>query len=375
MTTLPRAGAYRSGSSESPPSVVARFRRRAVRLAALVVALVLVGCSSSAASSSGRAARLWVLPGAGRTVYLDAFRSATRDIRIEICVLEDPQILAGVARAIRRGVRVRVIVDRSKYAALAAERANLAATVVGRGAELHVSNPVFPRSFPKVIIVDHRKVVVGSACLDQATFAGYRDFATVTTEPATVSALGDLFENDWSATAAPGAPAPPFDPTPPIRVRGLLVGPYNAATGLVDLYASARTTLDVYTELLGNPTLEAALVAAVRRGVRVRLVAPAAVNGATPDVAATQTSAIGALARAGVVVRTSRSAGSASSPYLHARAAIVDGRVAYLGSISLSPDSATVNREVGTIVSQRPFVASLRRQFDRDFAALATGGP
>ena len=63
-----------------------------------------------------------------------------------------------------------VIVDSGKYAALKSERDNLAAYVTGAGGELHLSNPIFPRSFPKVILLDQRTAIVGSACLDTTTF-------------------------------------------------------------------------------------------------------------------------------------------------------------------------------------------------------------
>ena len=52
---------------------------------------------------------------------------------------------------------------------------------------------------------------------------------------------------------------------------------------------------------------------------------------------------------------------------MHARAALVDGKVAYLGSISLSPDSTTVNREMGLIVRQKSAVRKLSAQFESDY--------
>jgi len=66
--------------------------------------------------------RLTVLPDDGRDLYFSAIDAATDQIRIEICVLEDPQILQHLQAALSRGVRVRVIVDRGKYSALDAEQ-------------------------------------------------------------------------------------------------------------------------------------------------------------------------------------------------------------------------------------------------------------
>src|SRR5258708_14724445 len=50
---------------------------------------------------------LTVLPEDGRELYFHSIDTAKDEIRIEICVLEDPQILEHVQTALRRGVKVR----------------------------------------------------------------------------------------------------------------------------------------------------------------------------------------------------------------------------------------------------------------------------
>jgi phosphatidylserine/phosphatidylglycerophosphate/cardiolipin synthase-like enzyme len=349
---------------------------------ALLLALVAVVVAVAAHAEGGQApvthaanqtppGALTVLPEDGRSLYLGAIDAARREISIEICVLEDPQILQHVQRALQRGVHVRALVDRGKYQAVGAERTNLARFVTASGGELHLSNPMFPRSFPKVILVDAATVVYGSACLDETTFAQYRDFAQSTSDPRLFGALHDLFENDWTSSAAPGVTPPAFAPTPPLTDDDLIVSPVNASARMTALYQSARTTLDVYTELLGNRSLESELVAAVKRGVRVQVITPVAVNGATRSQQTLQTGSIAALRRAGVAVHVSGPQESAQRPYMHARAAVVDGRTAYLGSISLSPDSTTTNREVGLILDDPATVTKLGAQFASDFQSLA----
>jgi phosphatidylserine/phosphatidylglycerophosphate/cardiolipin synthase-like enzyme len=310
---------------------------------------------------------LTVLPEDGRGMYFRAIDAARREIRIEICVLEDPQILARLEAALHRGVRVRVIVDRGKYGELPSERANLAQYLTAAGGELHLSHPSFPRSFPKIILIDSHLVVYGSACLDQTTFARYRDFAHSSTNGPLLRELHRLFENDWAYSAPVGQVPPPFNPTPWIFARDLIVSPVNGADRLVRFYQDARRTLDVYTELLGNPVLESQLAAAVARGVRVRLIAPIAVNGGGPDVQELQMASLVALAAAGVEVHVSGPGETAELPYMHARAAVVDGEIAYLGSISLSPDAVAFNRETGVIVREPAVVRRLGQQFESDY--------
>jgi cardiolipin synthase A/B len=311
--------------------------------------------------------RLTVLPEDGRTLYFQAIDAAKNEIRIEICVLEDPQILQHIQEALSRGVKVRAIVDRGKYLALESEQQNLALYLTSVGGQLHLSNPIFPRSFPKIVLVDSSLLVYGSACLDETTFLQYRDFATTNTDPQILFQLESLFENDWTYSAEVGQQPPPFNPTSPISQSNLMISPVNSADHLVRLYQKARRTLDVYTELLGNLTLESELFAAAKRGVRVKLIAPIQVNGATPEIQQLQTDSLKALAAAGVDVHVSGPDESAQMPYMHARAAVVDGKISYLGSISLSPNSITFNREMG-LISKQPFlVRALEAQFESDY--------
>ena len=310
---------------------------------------------------------LAVLPDDGREIYFEAFDAARREIRIEICVLEDPLVLQRLKEAIDRGVRVRVIVDHGKYEALPSEQVNLAAYLTGPGGQLHLSNPIFPRSFPKVILIDERFALIGSACLDTTTFAQYRDYAYVTDEPGIVKDLSRLFENDWRHSAFPGQSFPTYNPTPVITHPDLIVSPVNAAYRLVAFIQNAQGTLDVTSELLGDPTLESELAAAAAKGVRVRLIAPETVNGGSQDVQQLQLSSLSALKAAGIHIHVTRPPESPESPYMHARTAVADGTRAYLGSISLSPDSPTYNREVGLILDDTHFVRTLQNQFEMDF--------
>jgi phosphatidylserine/phosphatidylglycerophosphate/cardiolipin synthase-like enzyme len=60
---------------------------------------------------------------------------------------------------------------------------------------------------------------------------------------------------------------------------------------------------------------------------------------------------------------------------MHARAAIIDGRIAYLGSVSLSPDSITFNREMGLISQQPLLIHGLEAQFQSDYLSRTKSYP
>lgn len=344
---------------------MSRNRGLASRLhAALAVIVACLLCTGAATADTLR-----VLPEVGRTEFLQAFAEARTRIRIEICVLEDPQILAGLKQALERGVKVQVIVDRGKYEALQPERTNLANYVVASGGELHLSNAIFPRSFPKIILIDGRKFIMGSACLDTTTFQQYRDYFVVSYDRAVFRDLSALFDNDWQYSSVPGGDEVPFNPTPQLTAAPLAVGPVNAASRLTTFIQYARRSLDVTTELLGNAALESELVAAVRRGVAVRLISPLCVNGATPDIRTLQNASLKRLQENGVQVHVTGPGQTFQKPYMHARSMLADGGRLYIGSISFSPDSSTFNREAGLFMYDWAAVAVYRSRFNQDFAA------
>ena len=318
-------------------------------------------------SLSAYADSLIILPQDGRTPYFEAFAQAQHEIRIEICVLEDPLILQSLQQALLRGVRVKVNVDRGKYNALPIEQLNLALYLTSTGGELHLSNPIFPRSFPKVIIIDDFLVIIGTACLDSTTFSQYRDYAYISHSASIIKSMSQLFENDWSYSAPPNLYVPDFNPTPPITQLDILISPVNSSSKLVSFIQSAQNTLDITSELLGNPTLESELAKSATTGVRVRLIAPEIVNSSTPSEQALQIASLQKLRRAGIDVHVTQNPQSFNFPYMHARTAIADGCVAYLGSISLSPDSITFNREVGLILYNPKITKQIQEQFNIDF--------
>lgn len=319
--------------------------------------------SSNVGSLAGA---ITVLPDDGRSLFFNAIDAAQERIWIEICVLEDPQILEHIQTALRRGVSVRAIVDYRKYTELAAEREHLRDYLTSSGGELHLSNWMFPRSFPKIILIDSDFVVYGSACLDQTTFLQYRDFATTCNDPQVLNDLQRLFANDWQYSAPEGQASSPFNPTTPFSSENLIVGPVNASERLVGLYQGAVRTLDIYTEILGNRTLESELFAAVKRGVSVRLISPLHVNGGSREIQDRQLASLTALSSTGVDVHINDPE-KPQLPYMHARAAIVDSQLAYLGSISFSPDSTTLNREMGLIFRDQAPVQQLQAQFESDY--------
>jgi cardiolipin synthase len=310
-----------------------------------------------------KAPQLFIEPQAGRTVILKAIESARRQIRLGICVLSDPIIGEALIATYQRGVRVRVIVDRGEYAMNTAEQ-GVVAQLESAGTTVHLSNPIFPQSYEKELVIDQRRVLIMTMCLETATFQDTRDYGLVLARKDIINEVTRFFDNDWNYSASLGDPVPPYNPTPPIRVPNLIWSPVNSSEQLTALIQKARHTIDATTELLDDPYLESALIAAAQRGVRVRLILPQAPRDGSSNLAG-----IALLASHGVQVHVTigQDPPAGAMPYMHAKTMIVDGRLAYLGSIDLQTTETSKDRELGILFHSPPLVAKLQNQFRSDW--------
>jgi cardiolipin synthase A/B len=311
-----------------------------------------------------KAPSLFIEPQAGRAPIIRAINAARSEIRLGICNLSDPQIGAALAAAVARGVNVKVIADQADYAQKPAEQAELT-TLIGEGVSVHLSNPVFPQSFEKELVIDQRQVLIMTMCLIPTTFEDSRDYGLVLNNPGVIHEVTSVFDTDWAYSAPPGEATPAYNPTPALHVPNLIWGPTDATAKLSQLIQSARHTINITSELLGDPYLEGQLIAAAHRGVQVRLITPLNPIGAptnTPDIAF--------LTSEGVNVRVTvdQYPPPGTLPYMHAKTMVVDGRIAYLGSIDLETTEATQDRELGIEFRLPALVRQMNAQFRSDWS-------
>lgn len=310
-----------------------------------------------------RAPSIFIEPQAGTGPIVQAINSARSQIRLGICNLSDPIIANALAAAVARGVKVQVIVDRADYDAKAGER-EVIASLMTRNVPVHLSNSVFPQSFEKELVIDQRQALVMTMCLVPDTFTSTRDYGLVTGDRGVIREITSVFDTDWSFSAPPGATTPLFNPTPPISNASLIWGPPTATAKLSQLIQSARRSIDVTTELLSDPYFEGQLIAARKRGVQVRVLLPA-----QPREGPSNVPQIRNLTEQGVQARVSIGTEPPPGvlPYMHAKTMVVDGRVAYLGSIDLDTTERSQDRELGIIFRQPRLVSQLRNQFQSDW--------
>ena len=148
-------------------------------------------------------------------------------------------------------------------------------------------------------------------------------------------------------------------------------------------FGNPASTLDLISPyFVPGETGTESLVAAARRGVRVRVL--------TNSLAATDVTVVHAgyakrrpaLLRGGVqllelkpeaanIMRRAHEVGSSAKAGLHAKTYAVDGRAIFVGSFNLDPRSSKLNTEMGLIIDSPTLAGKLSRVLDQAFPALA----
>jgi cardiolipin synthase len=303
--------------------------------------------------------RLVQYPQAGFGGLYAQIGAARHSIDMEMYELKDRVAEQDLAAAARRGVAVRVLLDRDysgadvnadAYAYLKAHG------VPVRWAPAHYIFHIKATSF------DDHSADVSTANLTAEYYSSTRDAEVIDTDPAQVKAIEQTFAKDWAA--APGGM--PREQT--VQAPGLVWSPNtgsgSAETAMVAQINSAKHAVEFESEELSDAPVYDALAAAARRGVRCRIVMTG--SGDWDD-------AFAAVTKAGCLVHVFPD--SSSALYIHEKLVLDDPGTAtqslLIGSQNASWESLHQNRELGLLIHAAnggaAVIASVNSTFQQDF--------
>jgi cardiolipin synthase A/B len=333
----------------------------AVVLAGLsTVMLALAGCkaqiptaaqaTSSAAvqappSGVTRSGALIVEPGAGFSPVYRLINDARHSIDVTMYEFADTTAEQDLAAAARRGVRVHVILDAREQSRNAQAYSYLGSHRV----KVTWSSTSYYYTHQKTLIIDGTQAVIMTANLTSEYYATSRDFLVIDTNRADVAAITTVFDADFVHQ-----PARPGDGS------DLVWSPTDSQDKLLALIDGATSSLRIYSEEMGDTTVEDALIQAASRGVDVQVCGENE-NGEYD-------SAYARLARAGIHISYY------SSPdgfYIHGKVIEADDGTShatmFIGSENFSSTSLNRNRELGLIISGRTVLSAIASTFATDF--------
>jgi phosphatidylserine/phosphatidylglycerophosphate/cardiolipin synthase-like enzyme len=294
-----------------------------------------------------------VEPDDGRTLVLQALNAATKGIDLTIYELSDPEIISALESAQARKVAVRVLYNWDSFTPRMRETdiTPVVQKLTQAGIQCRPAPRTFEVTHEKAFVIDGATAIVMSFNLTAEYFGTTRDFGIITTVPAEVAEIDAVFQADWSGKAI----------TP--KVASLLWSPDNSSAKLTSLIVSTQKTLDIYCEEAEDPGTLEAMVAAAKRGVKVRFIAAVLsgegkINGNARGVTTLLNGGVDAVCKTFL--------------YIHAKMALADYGTpqaqAYIGSENFSCTCLNKNRECGIIVSESAILDRLNTTYASDWA-------
>jgi phosphatidylserine/phosphatidylglycerophosphate/cardiolipin synthase-like enzyme len=273
-----------------------------------------------------------------------AIDAAQNTVLVSAYILSDHRIVRALERAAAQHVAVYVLMDKMPYGIIR-QPDTMFSLLRAAGVRVRWSPTYFAFSHAKFMVLDDETLILSSANFSQSGFKSDRDFVIIDGNPLDVREADNIFRADWDRIA------------PVLNDPELLVSPVNSRVKLSELVAMAKRTVDLYSEEVLDRGMVSRLIRVARRGVRARVLA------ATIAARARR-----ALTAAGVQVGTKS---SAAGFYIHAKAVVVDDRLAFVGSENLSATSLDQNRELGLVIRDPSAVHRLERTFARDWSTMA----
>jgi phosphatidylserine/phosphatidylglycerophosphate/cardiolipin synthase-like enzyme len=377
-------------------------------LAALLFALGLSSCSKHGdAPAPGQQQPQEKVPSptvefydnATSTPLLQLIDGAQTTIQIEIYQMSDPDVLAALRRALGRGVVIGVVQEPKSLgstcnlfadevttpSAGCADQRAFRQEVLARGGTYvpyrketlcaTTSIPCFLHG--KMVIADSRAALVSTGNFNSSNLCNRsqnpsrcnRDYSVITRDPETVKFLAAVFAQDTLGERYDLA----AQLTPSLSEK-LTVSPLSRPP-LVELIGSARSSIHVENQYLEDREMNEALMDAARRGVKVEITV-ASLCAFGPPSARDQAQAkelFGAFDAAGIETRLlpEQFKVGGRPGYLHAKAMVVDGARAWVGSVNGSASALANNREFGLFFSSQASVGELDALLTADHSSSA----
>jgi cardiolipin synthase A/B len=279
--------------------------------------------------------RLIVQPDAGVAPVLDAIRRAKKSIDVLIFRLDRADVALALEAAVSRGVTVRALTAHTNRGGEKRLR-RLELQLLEGGVTVSRTADDLVRYHGKMMIIDARLLHVYGFNFTIPYIEVSRSFGVVTRNHRLVQEAARLFTADFERQ--------PCTPTP----KRLVVSPENSRARLGAFLRGARRQLLIYDPGFTDEEMLKIISARIRAGVEVKVLGRV---DADWDV------------------NWEKFPGTR----LHVRAAIRDGRQAFIGSQSLRKLELDKRREVGVIVTEEKIVRQLQTVFERDWARTPTG--
>jgi phosphatidylserine/phosphatidylglycerophosphate/cardiolipin synthase-like enzyme len=278
-----------------------------------------------------------------------AIRAAKTSVHMTMYLLSDTSIIDALGDLKDAGKDVKVVLNQT-FPPNGGDNSSSFAKLKARGVNVVYAPPAYTFTHAKTVVIDGAKALIMTMNLTQTSARDNREYIATDSDPADVADCEKIFTADFASAS--------------VNVNGkLIVSPQSATpvdprARLKALIDSARTSLDVEVQSLSDSALTNAIILAHKDKVAVRVVTA---TGNTPS--AGEKDATAKLKAAGVPLV------GVATPYIHAKAIVVDGSKVFVGSQNFTPTALFQNREIGVVTDAPAEAAKVRDVIAKDFAA------
>jgi phosphatidylserine/phosphatidylglycerophosphate/cardiolipin synthase-like enzyme len=286
-----------------------------------------------------------VEPSDKAAALVSAISGAKTSVHMTMYLLSSYKVINALIAQHQAGHEVKVLLNKT-FPPNSGSNNSVFSQLQTAGVSVAWAPATFTYTHEKCVIIDGSTAWIMTMNATDSSATGNREFLAVDTDPEDVQEAETIFEKDFAGT-------------PPTSVSGKLVvapTPLNARTRMLQVLNSAKTSIDLEGEELSDTYIVNALASSHSSGIAVRVV----LSDGTLTTA--QQTAVTKLKAAGVPVV------SVSSPYIHAKAFVVDGSTAYVGSANFTAESLDHNRELGIITTATSEVTKIANTIAGDFA-------
>lgn len=313
----------------------------------LIMLLVFILCFASmplsgiaSTNEAGSQNELIVQPFSGNGIIEKEIFSAKKYVHIELYGFTSYDLFDPLIIQKKNGIDVRVMMEKAPYMA---DKENWDARyyLTRYGVLCKWASPSFFLTHAKFIIIDGEKVIVLTGNLTYSTFNKNREFGIVSNDPHKALEFEDLFEKDWSRETYTNN-----DPS-------IVLSPNDARSKIENAFNGANSSIKIWEQSIEDPEIIETLKNAKSRGVDIEII--------TPPLAS-------APGNSNAVDELDGSIKVLGNPYVHAKAFIIDNKIAYIGSNNFTTTSLDQNREAGVFISNESIINELLELWNIDWS-------
>jgi cardiolipin synthase len=285
-----------------------------------------------------------------------AINNAQHSVYMTMYEIDNQSIVSALVAKAKAGLDVQAVIDGSTTT----KSFNTPAfnTLQTAGVNCVWSANSFTYTHEKTIIIDGTVAWIMTMNANTSSPEFNREYLAIDTSAADVAEATAVFKADHAFTKITPSGA-------------LVVANSNARPDLYQLITSATTSLDVEVEELSDTDTNGivdGILAVAKKHIPVHVVVANAGPNTTVD------NSIKSAGGSVVMTGPTSDAGTASNPYIHAKAIVVDCtgtscRTGFVGSENFSAGSLGFNRELGVIFTDQAQLAKVKTAINTDFAA------